>query len=86
MLILLKYRVEIAQLLYFALNSIMQLSVSVRNDHLISVVNPETMDLAVTHQLFDIFEEDARKLRERGERVFILVDVRQVKHDVERVR
>lgn len=56
-------------------------SVSIRDDYIISVVDPETMDVNAAHQIANDIERCARILRGKGEPVLILVDVRPLKQD-----
>lgn len=59
----------------------MNYTVSVRDDYVISVVDPETMDVNAAHQIANDMERCARVLRDAGKPVLILVDVRPLKHD-----
>lgn len=68
------------------MESAMQPIVSARKDNVISVLDPETLDVATAHQIIDIVKEHVRELRRQDKQVYILVDTRQVKHDSEQVR
>lgn len=59
----------------------MNYSVSIRDDQIISVVDPETMDINTAHQMANDMERCAKILRDAGRPVLILVDVRPLKHD-----
>ena len=64
----------------------MQPDISIRKDNVISIIDPETMDAAIAHQICDVIEEHVRELRLQGKHVYILVDARHIKHDSEQVR
>lgn len=56
-------------------------SVSIREDGVISVIDPEVMDSVAAEQIAEAIEQYAKDLRGEGKPVLILVDARPLKQD-----